>query len=507
MTNEIRDSAEASDESVLLQLYGIGKSFPGVRALDDVSFEVRRGSVHALVGENGAGKSTLIKILGGIYTDYDGVMELDGVPYSPNSPGEAQDRGVAVVHQEIRLVETLTVAENIFLGHPSTKSGIIDWRTMNKRSTEMIERLGLTIDPTETVADLPVAKKQIVEICKAMNRNAQLLIMDEPSATLTDRELDVLFDIVRRLQSEGVSILYISHKLEEIFQICDEITVLRDGKHITTTDVANVTKQTLINLMVGRELGDLFPKEFVDIGGEVLRVEGMTRPGEFEDVSFRLREGEILGVAGLVGSGRTETMRGLLGIDRISQGNIWLHGKPISNQSFRQAIHHGFALVPEDRKLQGLIQIFSVAFNISLVNFKAVFRRGILSVRRERKVAEEQVRKLSIKTPSIETIVENLSGGNQQKVVVGKWLLADAEIIIMDEPTRGIDVGAKAELYRVMNDLVRQRKSIIMISSELPEIIGMSDRVIVMREGRVAGEIDNRNELTQENIMSMAFGS
>lgn len=486
----------------ILELRGITQEFPGVKALDNVSFKVERGKVHALAGENGAGKSTLIKVLAGIYVNYQGEVYFEDEKFSAKTPNEAQKYGISVVHQELKLSETLTVAENIFLGNWMMKNGLVDWRGMKKKARQMIAELGMDIDVDEIVENLTVAKKQIVEICKAINGECKLLIMDEPSATLTDKELVILFEIIERLTKQGITTIYISHKMDEIFKICDNITVIRDGQHIKTMPLDTVTRPELINLMVGRELGLEYPKETIEPGEIVLEVDNLVREGVFKDVNFNLRKGEILGVSGLVGSGRTELVRAILGIDKVTSGTIKHKGEMIKNKSFKQAIKRGFGLVPEDRKKQGLVQIFPVKENICMVSIDKIISGGIIRNNKENEYAQEYVEKLNVSLPSINTEVQYLSGGNQQKVVVAKWLMQDSEIFILDEPTRGIDVGAKSEIYRLMNQLVKSGKSVIMISSELPEIIGMSDRVIVMHEGHCVGEL-KRDELSQEKIMSL----
>ncbi len=486
----------------ILVLEHVSKVFPGVKALDDVSFAVQKGTVHALVGENGAGKSTLIKILAGIYRADEGKIILNSSEERFNTPHESQVKGVSVVHQELKLSETLTVAENIFLGNLIYKSGLVDWAAMRKKARQMMEELGIDIDVDSLVEDISVAKKQIVEICKAININCSLLIMDEPSATLTTREQTIMFEIIRKLKAEGMTIIYISHRLEEIFDLADNATVLRDGKQIDTFPVADVDRKKLISLMVGRELVNEYPKAQVEPGKTVLEINHLNRKGVLEDISFHVRAGEILGFAGLVGSGRTEVARAVLGIDKIDSGEMILEGKPISQKSFREAIRNGFGLVPEDRKEQGLVQILSVKENISMVKMENIIKHGVVKPSLEEKYGQEYVEKLNISTPSLDTEVQYLSGGNQQKVVIAKWIMQQSNIIFMDEPTRGVDVGAKAEIYELMNEMVREGKTIIMISSELPEILGMSDRVMVMHDGKIAGEL-SREEASQEKIMTM----
>lgn len=489
-------------DDIILQMKHVSKLFPGVKALDDVSFTIRRGRVHALMGENGAGKSTLIKILAGIYNHYDGEILLDGQPLRLKSPSDSQKHGISVVHQEIKLAETLTVTENIFLGNLIYKNGLVNWKEMQRRAREMIANLGMDIDVNAYVDTLTVAKKQIVEICKAVNHDCKLLVMDEPSATLTDKELTILFDIMDKLVKSGVTIIYISHRMEEIFNLGQDITVLRDGKHVDTLPVSECDRGKLIKMMVGRTLEREYPKEQVEIGQPILRVDDLSRKGVFEHVSFELRRGEILGLSGLVGSGRTEVVRGLLGIDKITGGTITLNGTVIENTSFKQAIARGFGLIPEDRKAQGLVQLGRVRENICMVSIRKILKLGVIQPEREAEYAREYVKKLSIATPNIETEVQYLSGGNQQKVVIAKWLLENSDIIVMDEPTRGIDVGAKSEIYRLMCELVKQGKSIIMISSEMPEVLGMCDRIVVMHEGRMVGEL-TAAQATQESIMEL----
>ena len=487
---------------IILELKNICKSFPGVKALDDVSFSIERGTVHALVGENGAGKSTLIKVLAGIYTPESGNLIFDGKERHFKTPSESQQTGISVVHQEIKLSETLSVAENVFLGMLPYKGIRVDWKTMREKADQMLTQLGLSLDVNAVVSDLSVAQKQMVEICKAINRNCRLLIMDEPSATLTEKEQKVMFETVKRLRAQGMTIIYISHRLDEIFDLADNVTVLRDGCHIKTLPVKDVSRHDLVTMMVGREVVNEYPKEEVPIGDVILDVRNIVRNGVLKDISFTLRKGEILGIAGLVGAGRTELARAVLGIDKIDSGEVYLNGKKVVIKSFRDAIRLGFALVPEDRKQQGLVQIMTVERNTCLVNMNAVSNGVVVSSVKEHERALEYIGKLSIATPSPETEVQYLSGGNQQKVVIAKWLLQDADIIILDEPTRGIDVGAKSEIYMLINDLIKSGKSVIMISSEIPEIVGMSDRVLVMHEGNKVGEL-NRNQLSPEAIMAL----
>ena len=489
------------DNNYILTLKNITKEFPGVKALDDVTINIERGTIHGLVGENGAGKSTLIKVLAGIYQTNKGEIILDGKPCRFNSPIEARRAGISVVHQEIKLAEPLSVAENMFLGNVQLKNGLVDWKGMRRRAREIVEDLGMDIDINAQVSSLTVAKKQIVEIMHAINNNSRILIMDEPSAVLTDRELEVMFRIVKQLRDKGITIIYISHRLDEIFGLCSNVSVLRDGRHIDTIPVASVDRQGLINMMVGREMGQEYPKEVGNVGGTILEVKNLSR-GILRDISFEVKSGEVFGISGLVGAGRTELARAILGIDKPESGEVYVRGKKVHYRTFADAIRDGLGLIPEDRKLQGLVQIMSVKRNTTLVNMKRVLHAGVISSSLEEKLSKEYADKLHVVTPSMETEVQYLSGGNQQKVVIAKWLFQNSEILFLDEPTRGIDVGAKAEIYRLINRMAKEGKTIIMISSEMPELLGMCDRIMVMHEGHKMGEL-NAAEATQEKIMAL----
>ena len=489
------------DNNYILTLKNITKEFPGVKALDDVTINIERGTIHGLVGENGAGKSTLIKVLAGIYQPNKGEIILDGKPCRFNSPIEARRAGISVVHQEIKLAEPLSVAENMFLGNVQLKNGLVDWKGMRRRAREIVEDLGMDIDINAQVSSLTVAKKQIVEIMHAINNNSRILIMDEPSAVLTDRELEVMFRIVKQLRDEGITIIYISHRLDEIFGLCSNVSVLRDGCHIDTIPVASVDRQGLINMMGGREMGQEYPKEVGNVGGTILEVKNLSR-GILQDISFEVKSGEVFGISGLVGAGRTELARAILGIDKPESGEVYVRGKKVHYRTFADAIRDGLGLIPEDRKLQGLVQIMSVKRNTTLVNMKRVLRAGVISSSLEEKLSKEYADKLHVVTPSMETEVQYLSGGNQQKVVIAKWLFQNSEILFLDEPTRGIDVGAKAEIYRLINRMAKEGKTIIMISSEMPELLGMCDRIMVMHEGHKMGEL-NAAEATQAKIMAL----
>ena len=489
------------EKDYILSLKGITKVFPGVKALDDVTINVERGTIHGLVGENGAGKSTLIKVLAGIYQPEKGEVVLEGQVRKFASPIAARRAGISVVHQEIKLSETLSVAENMFLGNIMMKGKIVDWAGMRKRAQEIVDDLGMDIDINAQVSSLTVAKKQIVEIMHAINNNAHVLIMDEPSAVLTDRELEVMFRIVKQLRENGITIIYISHRLDEVFDLCDNVSVLRDGQHIDTLPIHEITRQGLINMMVGREMGQEYPKEPGNIGDTILEVKNLNC-GILKDISFQVKSGEVFGISGLVGAGRTELARAVLGIDKIESGEVYVRGKKVKYRTFADAIHDGLGLIPEDRKLQGLVQRMTVKRNTTLVNLNGVIKGGVIRKALEDKYSEEYCKKLHVITPSMETMVMNLSGGNQQKVVIAKWLFKGSEILFLDEPTRGIDVGAKAEIYRLINQMVQEGKTVIMISSEMPEILGMCDRIMVLHEGHKMGEL-TAEEATQEKIMAM----
>ena len=489
------------EKDYILSLKGITKVFPGVKALDDVTINVERGTIHGLVGENGAGKSTLIKVLAGIYQPEKGEVVLEGEVRKFASPIAARRAGISVVHQEIKLSETLSVAENMFLGNIMMKGKIVDWAGMRKRAQEIVDDLGMDIDINAQVSSLTVAKKQIVEIMHAINNNAHVLIMDEPSAVLTDRELEVMFRIVKQLRENGITIIYISHRLDEVFDLCDNVSVLRDGQHIDTLPIHEITRQGLINMMVGREMGQEYPKEPGNIGDTILEVKNLNC-GILKDISFQVKSGEVFGISGLVGAGRTELARAILGIDKIESGEVYVRGKKVKYRTFADAIHDGLGLIPEDRKLQGLVQRMTVKRNTTLVNLDGVIKGGVIRKALEDKYSEEYCKKLHVVTPSMETMVMNLSGGNQQKVVIAKWLFKGSEILFLDEPTRGIDVGAKAEIYRLINQMVQEGKTVIMISSEMPEILGMCDRIMVLHEGHKMGEL-MAEEATQEKIMAM----
>lgn len=495
-------------ETHLLEMRGISKSFPGVKALQGVDLDLRAGEVHVLLGENGAGKSTLMKILSGAYQKDAGTILFKGREVSFETPKAAQDAGIATIYQEFTLIPYLSVTENIFLGDELMRGNlpILDWPAMHRKAAAVLSVLHEAIDPHVALRDLGVAKQQMVEIAKALHHEADLIIMDEPTSALSRHEIDDLFEVIHQLKARGVGIVYISHHLDEVHEIGDRVTVLRDGQRVATMPVKDTTVDQLISMMVGRSLSEQFPKVAAQRGAEVLRVEHLSRTGALHDISFSVYAGEVLGIAGLVGSGRTELARAIFGADQIDGGQIFLDGQPVRIQSPVDAVDRGIALLTEDRKQQGLVLSMSVGNNISLAALGQIARRFILNHRREETVAADYVRSLNIRTPGLNQQVAFLSGGNQQKVVLSKWLATNPRVLIFDEPTRGIDVGAKVEIYHLMNRLAAEGIAILMISSELPEIIGMSDRVLVMHEGSVAG-ILGYDQITQEQIMTLATGA
>lgn len=490
-----------------LQMKHITKRFPGVLALNDVQFTLRRGEVHALLGENGAGKSTLMKILSGVYQPDEGEIIFEDKPVSFSDPLSAQNVGITIIHQEFNLFPELTVEENIFIGREFCKKNRwrLDEKQQRQATIEILQKLNLAIKPDTLVADLTVAQQQMVEIAKAISVNARILIMDEPTAALTETEIESLFRVTRLLKEQGTGIVYISHRLEELALIADRATVMRDGQYISTVDYECVKISDLIAMMVGRDLGNIYPRrEALQQRIPVLEVNGLTRKGVLNDINFTLYRGEILGFAGLMGAGRTELARAIFGADSIDSGTLKLNGKETVIKDISDAIQQGISYLTEDRKKEGLALNLSVERNIMLGNYPEYSDRfGNIDSRRCQKTSEEQVKALRIKTPNLEQAALNLSGGNQQKIIIARWVCKDTDILIFDEPTRGIDVGAKLEIYELMNRLVAKGKSIIMISSELPEVLGMCDRILVMRSGRITGELSAK-EATQEKIMQYA---
>lgn len=490
----------------ILLMENITKHFPGVLALDDVRFDLQKGEVHVLLGENGAGKSTLMKILSGAYVKDHGKIVIDKQQKEIESPRRARELGIGIIYQEFNLNPFLSVAENIFLGRePAVAPGVINWSQLYNDAQQILDKLEVKINSKQKVQTLGVAMQQMVEVAKALSLNARILIMDEPTAALSRHEIGQLFRIIRHLKEQGVAIIYISHRLEEIFEIGDRVTILRDGKYIDTRTVNGLSRTEIIRMMVNRDLDDQIPKKRTKLGPIVLKVENLCVDQRLHNISFSLREGEIMGIAGLMGAGRTRLAKTIFGAEELIEGKIYIDGAEIKISSPRDAINAGIGLVTEDRKSEGLILNRSVKENISLPNIDQFLNMGILDFEKENSTVEDYINKLDIKTPGTNQKVVYLSGGNQQKVVLSKWLCSHARIFIFDEPTRGIDVGAKKEIYQLMNELTANGVAIIMISSEMPEILGMSDRILVMRNGRVSGQLDGKGA-TQEKIMQYALG-
>lgn len=488
-----------------VEMRNISKNFPGVRALDHVSIELRKGEVMALLGENGAGKSTLMKILSGIHQPDEGKIFIDGSEVFRLNPTSARQKGIAIIHQELNICRHLTVAENIFLGREIRKFGtVLDNSAMNRAAAELMDRLCMPISPTEILSCLPVSKQQMIEIAKALSLNARVLIMDEPTSALTSKEIDDLFRIIRQLKEDGCAIVYISHRLEELKHITDRITVMRDSHYITSGLFNDFTMDEIISHMVGRKITEKFPRVSCPAGKTILEVRNLTAGKQVRDISFSVKEGEILGFAGLMGAGRTEMTRAVFGIDKKESGQILLDGKEINIRTPRDAIDNGIVLAPEDRKKDGLCIKLSVADNIVLPNLKSISNKlGVISHSKEQKMIKKAIKKLKIKVHHPLTAAQNLSGGNQQKVVVAKWLSGKSRVVMFDEPTRGIDVAAKVEIYNLMNDLKKQGIGVLFVSSELPEVLGVADRILVMCDGKITGEL-SREEASQEKIMHLA---
>jgi len=490
----------------ILQMKGIIKEFPGVKALDGVNLELYEGSVMGLMGENGAGKSTLMKILSGVYKKNGGEIYYKGNLEDIKGPKDAQEKGIAIIHQELNLIHDLTIGENIFLGRePKGTFGKINWNKLFKDADELLEKLNITTSSKELVGKLSIGQQQMVEIAKALSLNAKIIIMDEPTDALTDKEAESLFNVINELKNEGKSIVYISHRLKEIFQICDYITVLRDGKYVGQENVCNINEDTMIEMMVGRKLTDQFPKQEVNIKDVVLEVKNLNNE-YVHDISFNVKSGEIVGIAGLMGAGRTELAKTIYGYFKKDSGEIYIDGKKIENKSCKDGLKNGIAYVSEDRKGDGLILGLSVKENMSISSLNNISSGISISKSKELEVVKDYIQKMNIKTPSENQIIKNLSGGNQQKVAIGKALITNPKLLILDEPTRGVDVGAKKEIYDLINEFKKEGKSVIMISSEMPEILGMSDRILVLSEGKLSGEFD-REEATQEIILKSAVGT
>ena len=489
-----------------LKIENITKTFPGVKALDNVDLEVEKGEIHVLIGENGAGKSTLIKILTGLHQPDSGKIVIDGKEIKENNLRTALDNGIIPIYQELNLIQQLDVTENIFMGREIKKNeklGIIDRKYMEERTREILKRLNQDISPTAKIQDLGVGKQQMVEIAKALSVDVNLLILDEPTSSLGEDEVNELLKTMEKLKEQGVTMIFISHKLSEVKRIGDRVTVLRDGQYVSTNNIADVTEEDIVRDMVGRDIDEQYPKIDIDRGEEVLRVEHLKRGKTVNDISFSAHRGEVLGIAGLVGAGRTELVRTIIGADKKDSGDIYINGRKVEIDHPKDALEEGMVLLTEDRKTQGLFLDQTVKFNIVSSNLNKYKKNVLLDLKQQAADTEKYVSNLKIKTPGIHTKAKQLSGGNQQKVVIGKWLNTSAEIFIFDEPTRGIDVGAKVEIYNIINELIGQGKCVIMVSSELPEILGVSDRILVISEGKLTAEMDVK-EATQEKIMSAA---
>jgi inositol transport system ATP-binding protein len=495
------------ENNIKLRVSKIEKSFPGVKALDKIDFTVKKGSVHVLCGENGAGKSTLMKIINGIYQPDSGQIFIDEKPVKISNPIQARSLGISMIFQEMNYVPEMTVEENIFLGNlPVNKFGSVDWKLVRKRATDLLRLENLPYSPTTLLKDLTVSDIQMLEIIKAISYKSDIIIMDEPTSAITLKEVEKLFVKIRELKARGVSIIYISHKLDEIFQIADEITVFRDGTVIESHPKEELDIDTVIALMVGRKLTNTYPKEEVKQGENLLHVEKLNSKGVFNNVNFHVKKGEIVGFAGLMGAGRTEVMRGLFGLDPITSGSVKIKGKEVTIKNVRESINNGLVMLSEDRRRYGIIPVRSVRENTTLSFLQKVFYKMTYHKKVEHNIVTDMFTKMKVKTPTLETTIQSLSGGNQQKVVLAKWMIRNPDILILDEPTRGIDVGAKFEIYKLMTNLVKEGKAVIMVSSELPELIGMCDRIYVMSKGTITGEIE-RKDFSQELIMKYATGT
>jgi inositol transport system ATP-binding protein len=490
-----------------LELRNVEKSFPGVKALSNVSFSVKKGTVHVLCGENGAGKSTLMKIINGIYQPDQGQIFVDGREVRIRNPIEARNFGISMIFQELNYISDITVEQNMFLGsEPVDKLGAVDWKEIRKRTLDLMKRENLPYAPETKLKDLTVSDIQMLEILKAISYDSDVIIMDEPTSAITTREVEVLFGKIAELKSKGVSIIYISHKMEEIFRIADEITVLRDGNVVDTRPASSLDIDTVISLMVGRKINNVYPKEELLTGEKVFEVEGLSQGRLFKNVGFHVSAGEIVGFAGLMGAGRTEVARAVFGLDPFATGKVKIKGKEVKVKSVQDSIENGLVMLSEDRKRFGIIPVRSVKENISLTNLHQFMQKGRLNGKKEKGTIQSICDRMRVKTPTLDTSIDSLSGGNQQKVVLAKWMLRDPDILILDEPTRGIDVGAKYEIYKLMSELAREKKAIIMISSELPELLGMCDRIYVMAKGQISGEL-SKKDFSQENIMKLATRS
>ena len=489
-----------------IEMRGIDKAFGTNQVLKNAGFELRDGEIHALMGENGAGKSTLMKILTGVYTRDAGTVTVDGQEVVYKSPQEAEKAGIVFIYQELNVLFDLTVEENLFMGKEITKAfGVCDKKAMRQKAQDIMDKMGVNIPVNAVMSDLSVGQQQMVEICKALMVNAKVLIMDEPTAALTESETEVLFEVIESLKKKGVSIVYISHRMEEIFRLCDRITILRDGQYVGTENIRDITMDGVVQMMIGREIGERYPQRDVTIGEEVIRVEGLTHEKLFRDVSFSVRAGEVLGVSGLMGAGRTEIMQAIFGNLPTESGKIFIEGKEVHIKNPKQAIEAGIGFITEDRKTEGLLLEKSIAENIELCNLEKVSKKTVLSKAKGDALVKRAIEEFRIRCFGPDHECHNLSGGNQQKVVLAKWIYTDPKILILDEPTRGVDIGAKKEIYSVINDMAAKGVAVIMVSSELPEVLGMSDRIMVVHEGQVTGIIDGKTA-DQTKVMTLATG-
>ncbi|MCR4704632.1 MAG: sugar ABC transporter ATP-binding protein [Lachnospiraceae bacterium] len=493
-------------EEIKMRLSGIEKSFPGVKALSNIEFSVRKGTVHALCGENGAGKSTLMKIIMGLYKADRGQIYIDEKPVEIRNPIQAREYGISMIAQELNYVPELSIEENLFLGRlPVTRFGKVDWKKVRSESLRFLEEQKLPYSPSQKLKTLTVSDIQMLEIIKAVTNNAQVVIMDEPTSSISEKEVEKLFEKIAELKASGVSIIYISHKMDEVFRIADDITVLRDGEVVSSDRAADIDLDTVIARMVGRKLTNVYPKEEVPLGDTIFEVRDFAQDDMFEDINFHAKRGEIVGFAGLVGAGRTETMRAVFGLDPHRSGKVLIDGEEVTIKGPEDSINHGLIMLSESRREDGIVPVRSVQENASLANLRRYINRGIAHGKLEHDEVADMFKKMNVKTPSLDTEIQKLSGGNQQKVLLARWMLCDPKIMILDEPTRGIDVGAKFEIYKLISEIVKEGKTVIMISSELPELLGMCDKIYVMNQGRIAGEI-GRAEFSQELVMKYATG-
>ncbi len=495
-----------AESTPILAVRDARKAFGGVHALTAASLTLHAGEIHALLGENGAGKSTLLKALAGVHVLDAGEITVEGASFAQGSTRRAQEQGIAVIYQEPSLFPDLTLAENVFVGRQPLRGGRLDWAAMARESGALFERLGVSLDPARKARGLSIADQQLVEIAKALSMSARVIVMDEPTAALSSAEVDRLFGVARRLRSEGAAVVFVSHRLDEVFALCDRVTIMRDGTTVHTCPISDIDTPAVVRWMVGRELTEMYPKVPAVIGDVVLRVRGLHRVGQFEDISFDVRVGEIVGIAGLVGSGRSELVRAIFGVDAYDEGSVEFLGERLPSHDPSASMERGLALVPEDRRLEGLFMPSAISRNIAMTRLRHLSRFGVLTNRAERGVAADWASKMQVKFSDLASPVQQLSGGNQQKVVLAKWLATSPRLLIVDEPTRGIDVGTKAEVHRLLSTEAARGMAVLMISSELPEVLGMADRIIVMREGRIAGTFE-RAEATQERIMHAATGS